>query len=85
MTGNWFTGREGLNARAEDVLVAQKRGIACFDWDYYNAKNRDVAHLPRLAQWQHFLTHGAIEFREHRWKCGIDGQAVFAALAPPHG
>lgn len=81
ITGNWYLGPEGLTIRAEDVIISQRRGIDCFDWDYYATKNRDVAHLPRAAQWRHFLARGALEFREHRWKCGLDGQAVFDALA----
>ena len=81
ITANWFNGEGGMLSRSEDVLINQRKGIDCFDWDYYATKNPDVKHLPRQAQWAHFLNRGALEFREHRWKCGLDAQAIFSSIA----
>jgi hypothetical protein len=83
ITTNWYEGPNGMRLRAEEVLIAQAKGIDCFDWEYYKTKNQDVQHLPREAQWAHFLNRGAIEFREHRWKCGLNAQAIFDSLFAP--
>jgi hypothetical protein len=80
ITANWFQGEDGYLARSEEVLIALKKGIDCFDWEYYDKKNEDMAHLPRTAQWAHFLNRGSIEFREHRWKCGLDAGAIFSSI-----
>ena len=78
MTANWFQEEGGLQARLEDIVVAQAKGIDCFDWVFYKSKNPDVAHLPRAAQWAHFLKRGAVEFREHRWLCGLSTETVMS-------
>ena len=83
ITHNWFNGPDGMRSRAEDILISQAKGIDCFDWEYYDSKNKDVARMPRSAQWNHFLNRGSVEFREHRWKCGLDAVAVFGAIIPP--
>lgn len=76
ITANWFQEAGGLQARVEDIVIAQAKGIDCFDWDFYKSKNPDVAKLPRAAQWDHFLRRGAVEFREHRWLCGLNADSV---------
>jgi hypothetical protein len=75
VTSNWYA-TDGNQVRAEDIIVAQHKGQECFDWEYYKLKNPDVAMLPQTTMWRHFLTRGAVEFREHRWKCALDLEKI---------
>ena len=82
ITGNWYTTTDGFQVRAEEVLVALKKGIDCFDWPFYESKNPDMAGKAQLQQWIHFLNRGAVEFREHRWKCRLDVHEIFSSIVP---
>ena len=79
ITGNWFA-TDGDQALAEDIIIAQHKGPECFDWPYYKKKNPDVANLPQHSMWRHFLTRGAVEFREHRWKCFLKSDDILKSL-----
>lgn len=70
ITVNSFVGGDPM--KAEDILVAMHKGKDCFDWEYYEHKNPDVAALPRERMWRHFVDRGSIEFREHRWLCTLN-------------
>jgi hypothetical protein len=77
ITDNWYAD-DGGQMKAEEILLATHKGINCFDWQYYKMKNPDVASLPQKDMWNHFLKRGAVEFREHRWKCKLDAEQVLA-------
>lgn len=81
ITGNWYA-TDGDQIKAEDMVVAEYKGQRCFDWEYYKKKNPDIASLPQNRIWKHFLTRGAVEFREHRWKCTINSDDVLTKLPP---
>ena len=67
--------------RAADVLVASTKGVRCFDVAWYRAKNPDLnTRYPDDATlFRHFLAKGILDYREHKWKCGLD----VAAIVPP--
>jgi hypothetical protein len=66
--------------RLEEIVISRAKGMQCFDWDFYESKNPDVAQLSRQMQWSHFLKRGMVEFREYRWKCGLDRNIVLSGL-----
>lgn len=79
ITTNWFV-NDGDQVLAEDMVIAEHKGQKCFDWLYYKKKNPDVANLPQNRMWRHFLTRGAVEFREHRWKCSLKSEDILQLL-----
>lgn len=81
ITSNWLM-VQGKQLHAADVLVQQAKGIDCFDWPFYRQKNPDMAKFPREVMWQHFLARGALEFREHRWTCELDADAIVPRWPP---
>lgn len=77
LADNWVL-TEGRAVLAAEVLIAKTKGIDCFDWDYYIEKNGDLkaTGLPREKLWDHFLSKGMLEYREHKWKCGLDPDSI---------
>jgi hypothetical protein len=66
---------------AEQALLNEARGSACFDMSFYQHSNPDLASYSRPELlWQHFLRHGQFEGRPHRYvPPGLDGN--WGALA----
>lgn len=63
---------DGLGAAR---TAAERRGVGCFDWDFYvAASSNDLAFFrdqpdPAGTAWGHFLDHGLREGRPYRFTC----------------
>lgn len=51
------------------VLNMRARGSACFDFDFYRAKNPDLPVWGHETMWEHFVTSGQHEGRVFRFRC----------------
>ncbi len=52
--------------RLAKVLVMQLRGSACFDFEYYRSRSRDLSSWPQPQLWDHFVQDGQFEGRSFR-------------------
>ena len=53
--------------RLAKVLVMRLRGSACFDFEYYRSRSRDLSSWPHAQLWDHFVQDGQFEGRSFRW------------------
>ena len=52
--------------RLAKVLVMRLRGSACFDFEYYRSRSRDLSSWPHAQLWDHFVQDGQFEGRSFR-------------------
>ncbi|KAK9816513.1 hypothetical protein WJX72_001363 [[Myrmecia] bisecta] len=67
--------------RLPKILALQKRDPACFDFDYYLAKSKDLpSSMTRQAAWDHLVNHGQFEGRSFRFTCKLQLPEPVAAI-----
>lgn len=66
--------------RLAKVLVMRLRGSACFDFEYYRSRSRDLSSWPQPQLWDHFVQDGQFEGRSFRWG-GISASLGFPSIS----
>ena len=69
--------------RLAKVLVMRLRGSACFDFEYYRSRSRDLSSWPQAQLWDHFVQDGQFEGRSFRWG-GMSASLDSPLQAPEH-